>query len=219
MDNQMSETPTEKETFFFKPLTGYIHSNVLDFSTIPEERKTQLNDITDYISGKVGESKPVNLLFICTHNSRRSQMSQLWAQVASSYYQIPQIFCYSGGTEATAFNTRAVNALKKAGFQMESDTIGSNPVYRVSYADGVDPVKAFSKKFSHPVNPHNDFIAVMTCSDADEACPVVPGASARFSIPYEDPGTADGTPEEESIYDERCQQIATEMVYLFAQVK
>ncbi len=214
----MSGSDTEKGTIL-EPLTGYIHSNVLDFNTIPEDRKIRLDDIAKYISEKIREDKTVNLLFICTHNSRRSQMSQLWGLVASSYYQIPQIFCYSGGTEATAFNTRAVTALKKAGFQMESETIGSNPVCLVSYADGADPVKTFSKKFSHPVNPHNDFVAVMTCSDADEACPVVPGASARFSIPYEDPGTADGTPEEEAIYDERCQQIATEMVYLFGQVK
>jgi len=208
----------------FAPLSFYISTNAADFSSIPEERKTRLDDITNYISEKIGQEKQVNILFICTHNSRRSHMSQLWAQVAALFYEIPRIHCYSGGTEATAFNPRAVKAMRKAGFQIESDAIGSdaigpNPVYRVLYTEGTEPIAAFSKKFSDPVNPKGDFLAVMTCSGADEACPVIPGAEARFSIPYEDPKVADNTPEEALRYDERCQQIATEMVYLFAQVK
>ncbi len=200
-------------------LNDYIRSNVLDFNRIPEERKTRLDEIAKYISEKTRKDRRVYLLFICTHNSRRSHMSQLWAAVAAMYYQVPGIQCFSGGTEATAFNPRAVTALSKAGFRIERDGPGSNPVYRVTYAEGTDPVKAFSKKFSDPYNPQEDFAAVMTCSDADEACPFVPGASTRFSIPYEDPGIADGTPEEEAIYDKRCQQIATEMFYLFDRIK
>lgn len=199
-------------------LTSYINSNALDFSAISVERKAQLEEIAEYISGKVREREPVDLTFICTHNSRRSQMTQLWGEVAAFYYRIPGIQCFSGGTEATAIHPVAVTALKKAGFQIGTDGMGSNPVYRVTYANGIKPVELFSKKFSDPVNPQGDFMAVMTCSDADEACPFVPGAVARFSIPYEDPGTADGTPEEEAIYDERCRQIATEMFYLFARV-
>ena len=218
MENNNAESkPVEKR--MIKQLNDYIRSNVLDFKKIPEERKTRLHEIAKYIYEKIRQDKTANLLFICTHNSRRSHMSQLWARVAAFHYQIPQIYCFSGGTEATAFNPRAVTALKKAGFQIDSEGVGSNPVYTVKYAEGVKPVKAFSKKFQDPFNPRKEFAAIMTCSDADEACPVVPGAETRFSIPYEDPGTADGTPREEAIYDERCNQIAEEMFYLFAQVK
>ncbi len=214
----MSGLKSDKRTIL-EPLTGYIHSNVLDFSTIPGERKAQLKEIAEYISGKVREREPVNLMFICTHNSRRSQMSQLWAQVAVLHYRIPGIRCFSGGTEATAIHPAAVTALTKAGFQIESDGIGSNPVYRFTYANGIEPVELFSKKFSDQVNPQGGFLAIMTCPDADEACPIVPGAAARFSIPYEDPKVADNTPKEALRYDERCQQIATEMFYLFGKVK
>jgi protein-tyrosine-phosphatase len=214
----MSGPKSEKEVILGS-LTRYINSNALDFNTISVERKIQLNEIAEYISGKVRESEPVNLTFICTHNSRRSQMSQLWAQTAALHYRIPGIRCFSGGTEATAIHPAAVTALKKAGFQIDPDGIGSNPVYRVTYANGIEPVELFSKKFSDQVNPQGGFLAIMTCSDADEACPIVPGAAARFSIPYEDPKVADNKPEEALRYDERCQQIATEMVYLFGKVE
>lgn len=200
-------------------LNKYISSNVVAFSTIPEERKLLLLEMADQISNRVRGNLPVDLIFICTHNSRRSQMSQLWAQVAVHYYSVQRIQCYSGGIEATAFNPRVVRALKRAGFHVEKGADIQNPVYRVNYATGIKLVEAFSKKFSDPGNPQKDFLAVMTCSGADDACPVVPGADVRFSIPYEDSKVADNTTEEEKVYDERCLQIATEMFYVFSSVK
>ena len=218
MEKEIPGSNLEKEDLL-ETLSNYIASNVLDFNSIPEERKDKLNDIGEHISGKALENKPVNMIFICTHNSRRSHMSQLWAQVAAFHYDISQINCFSGGTAATAFNPRAVAALNKAGFQIDTEAIGSNPVYMVKFAERVKPVEAFSKKFSDSDNPQDEFIAIMTCSDADEACPIVPGAEARFSIPYEDPKVADNTQEEVARYDERCRQIAIEMFYLFSNIK
>ena len=200
-------------------LNQYIAPNVLVYSHISESRKELLDEITEYIFEKVRENRPVNLTFICTHNSRRSLMSQLWAQVAAYHYKIPQINCFSGGTEATAFNPRAIQALKRAGFDIERVSDDPNPAYQIIYAEGPDPVKAFSKKFTDLSNPQGSFAAVMTCSDADKACPIVPGAEMRFSIPFEDPKVADNTPEEEARYDERCFQIANEMFYLFSNKK
>ena len=72
----------------------------------------------------------------------------------------------------------------------------------------------FSKKYDHQVNPHEDFTALLVCANADEACPVVPGADARFAIPYKDPKVADNTPEENAMYAARCRQIAREMLYI-----
>lgn len=188
------------------------------FSLISNERKVLLNQFAEFISNKLKEEKEINLTFICTHNSRRSHISQIWAQAAAEYYGIPNIKCYSGGTEATAFNPRAVKALTKAGFQVEKKNDTDNPVYLVYYSDDKEPVECFSKVYSDEFNPQKDFAAIMTCSDADENCPVVFGAEARYPIRYDDPKEFDGTALEEAKYDERVEQIGREMLFLFSKV-
>ncbi|MEM8713961.1 MAG: protein-tyrosine-phosphatase, partial [Planctomycetota bacterium] len=158
-------------------------------------------------------------VFICTHNSRRSHLSQLWAKVAASYYGHEAIETFSGGTEATAFNPRAVASMKRAGFRIDVRDDGNpgndaaNPIYAVSGLPLRTQQSCFSKTFDAASNPQRGFIAVMTCSDADEACPFVPGAATRFAIPYADPKAFDGSERESAAYDERCCQIAREMLY------
>jgi len=199
-------------------LNRYILNLVDEFETIPPDRKADLEKISTYIKNKLQKGKAVKLIFICTHNSRRSHMSQLWAQAAVYHYQIPGVSCYSGGTEATSFYQSSANTLRKAGFEIKQIETSSNPVYHVRYATDMDPIKAFSKKYDDIFNPQQGFGAIMVCSDADTACPFVTGAEARFSIPYEDPKVADNTSDEESIYDERCRQIATEMFYMTSKI-
>lgn len=199
-------------------LANYSKNIEAEFGQIPDERKEQLKKISLYIKTKRASVEHTNLIFICTHNSRRSHMSQLWAQTAAHLYGIENVHCFSGGTEATAFNPRSVRALRKAGFRIEQTDSTSNPVYLVHYAEGIAPVKGFSKKYDDDFNPGENFLAIMTCSHADETCPIVYGATMRIAIPYEDPKESDNTPGEETAYDERCRQIATEMFYIFSQV-
>ncbi len=213
----MEQTKTSK-VVIIPDIENYIGESVKSFGSINENRKEQLHALAGYIEKKIKSGSEINLNFICTHNSRRSHLSQLWAQAASYFYGIPKVHCYSGGTEATAFNPRAVKAMKKAGFAISAKDDTSNPVYSVLISKDKAPVEAFSKKFSDEFNPQENFAAIMTCSHADEACPFVPGADGRFAIPYEDPKVADNTPEEEAKYDERCRQISVEMLYLFSQV-
>ncbi len=189
-----------------------------DFTSIGQERKAQLDEFAQIITERKSSGDSIKIVFICTHNSRRSHMSQLWAQTAAYYYRIRNVHCYSGGTESTAFNYRTVRAISKAGFEIEQTDTTSNPVYHVKFREDMEPIKAFSKKYSHHMNPNKGFIAAMTCSHADETCPIVYGSDSRVSIPYEDPKVADDTPEEELRYDERCKQIATEMFYVFSQI-
>lgn len=200
-------------------LDSYVKTLESEFELISLERKALLEELSMFITEEKKSNNEGKVIFICTHNSRRSHMSQLWAQVAAYYYNIENIYCYSGGTEATAFNARAVKALRKAGFEIEQTDSTSNPVYKVKYAGGAEKVKSFSKKFSNEFNPQKEFIAVMTCSDADESCPLVPGAQYRVAIPYNDPKISDNTSSEEQIYGERCRQIAREMFYVFSKVE
>lgn len=184
---------------------------------IPSERIAHLHTLAGYITDRLREEKPVHLVFICTHNSRRSHISQIWAATAAAWYGIHDVHCYSGGTEATAFNPRAVAAIERAGFYITHPG-GDNPVYEVRYADNAPAIRCFSKVYDDPANPQTDFAAVMTCSDADANCPYIPGAT-RISLTYEDPKVADNTPAETERYDERVRQIGRELFYAFSCVE
>ncbi len=181
------------------------------------ERKEVLHVLAEYIQNKVSAGETVNLNFICTHNSRRSQFAQIWAQTAADYFGVPAN-CYSGGVEVTAFNERAVASIKRSGFRVSSKG-ESNPVYFVFNSDDHDPISAFSKRFDDPINKAAQFAAVMTCSHADENCPFIPGTEKRIPVRYNDPKEFDDTPQETEKYDERSMQIAAEMFYVFSQIK
>lgn len=200
-------------------LAKYIADCEKGFNAIPSERKADLEKIASFIQAKVKLGEQVQLTYICTHNSRRSHLGQIWGATAAAYYSIPNVKTFSGGTESTAFNERAVVACRRAGFDIEQITKDKNAVYEVKFAIGAKPIKAFSKKYDDLSNPQSDFCAIMTCSQADEVCPVVKGAILRVATPYEDPKAFDGKPEETAKYDERCKQIATETLYLFSKVK
>lgn len=203
----------------YPQIVGTIQFAISTSSSIPNERKLQLQELSKYIQSKINEHEKVDLIFICTHNSRRSHFAQIWAQTAANYFNIPSIECYSGGTEVTAFNKSAVKALQIAGFSIVQKSEGNNPHYDVNYSVTSKSIDAFSKKYSASPNPIKTFAAIMTCSQADESCPIVVGAENRFNITYEDPKIADGKPEQELIYNERSMQIAREMCYVFSLIK
>ena len=203
---------------FFPQVSHYIASSLAEFDRIPEDRRKALRKVAGYVRAQVESGRDASLNFICTHNSRRSHMSQLWAQTAAEHFGIPRVRTFSGGTEATAFNPRAVAAMQRAGFAVEKSGRGDNPLYHVRNGPAQPPMTAFSKVYFDQSNPQKDFCAVMTCSQADESCPIVRGADYRVAIPYEDPKAFDGTDLESAGYDERCRQISREMLYLFSQV-
>ena len=208
--NTAEDTPTDP----WAPLDRYVAERVAEFDQIPEERKSELEAVGAFVRA-AADTGQAQLTFICTHNSRRSHFGQVWAQVAAHHFGLDSsVTTFSGGTEATAFNDRAVAALRRAGMDIHPAAISENTRYSVRYAADRDPMICFSKTYDDAsVNPTSGFAAVMTCSHADKACPLVYGSSARFSTPYVDPKVSDGTPEERDTYDERCAQIAREMLY------
>lgn len=190
-----------------------------NFNSIPKERKELLEKISQYISKKQSINQSTNLVYICTHNSRRSHFGQVWAKVASAYYNIKNINTFSGGTEATAFNSNAINALIRVGFEVKPITIDKNSTYHVIYDNNEEPIECFSKVYDDPKNPRSDFAAIMTCSDAEENCPFIPGVDLRIGTTYDDPKAFDNTALQDTKYDERCKQIALETLYVFSKVK
>jgi arsenate reductase (thioredoxin) len=203
----------------YPSLINRIHQFEKEYNQISTDRKQILKQLVSFIEKKKKAGESVTLNFICTHNSRRSHIAQLWAQTAAYYYGIDNVSCFSGGTEATAFNPRAAKAMQEAGFSIKLTKDGNNPTYEVRFFDGAEPVIAFSKKYDDPFNHNKDFAAIMTCSHADENCPLVIGATARIALTYDDPKEFDGTPLEADKYAERVHQIGREIFYAFSQVK
>lgn len=204
----------------FSPMMQqFVDSISQNLEGIDSARKLELNVLATHITESLKTDSLVKLTYICTHNSRRSHMAQLWSAVAAHYYGVKTVETYSGGTESTAFNPRSVACLKKQGFDITPLNEEKNREYSVVFSAEVPAVKAFSKVYNDPSNPQNGFIAVMTCSHADEACPVVNGASKRVAIPYVDPKISDDTDLESQTYYDRSAQIATEAFYVFKRVK
>ena len=203
----------------FQSVKTYCESLVKAFDEISAERKEILEKITQYIAKKSILNKPVNLVYICTHNSRRSHFGQIWAKVASDYFKIKYVHTFSGGTEATAFNINAINALKRVGFDIKPINNEANPTYHIQYDTKESPIVCFSKVYDDPKNPQKEFAAIMTCSDAEENCPFIPGVELRIGTTYDDPKAFDNTPMQDTKYDERCRQIALETMYVFSKLK
>ena len=208
---------TSTKTILFSEIENVI--NTLNFESISAERRTILQPLVDFIQGKANSQQEIRLNLICTHNSRRSHLSQVWAQTAAAHYGIKNVFCYSGGTEATAMFPMAAKTLTKQGFQIKTIAEGNNPVYAIKYSENAHPIIGFSKTFDDDFNPQSEFAAILTCSSADQGCPFIAGAEVRIPITFEDPKAFDNTPKQAEKYEERSVQIATEMFYVFSQIK
>ncbi|WP_116772366.1 low molecular weight phosphatase family protein [Maribacter litoralis] len=190
----------------------------LNTDSITADRKVVLQPLVDFIQEKTNVNEEIRINFICTHNSRRSHLSQVWAQTMANYYSIKNVSCYSGGTEATALFPMVAETLKNQGFQIQKLSETSNPVYAIKFSENEHPVIGFSKSYEDPFNPSAQFAAVMTCSQADGGCPFIAGAEKRVPITFEDPKAFDNTPQQAEKYAERSIQIATELFYVFSQI-
>lgn len=186
---------------------------------VSDERKEILKPLIDFIQSKLEQNEPINLNFICTHNSRRSHLSQMWAQTMAEYFGIKNVFCYSGGTEATAMFPKVAETLTKQGFEIQKLSETENPVYAVKFSENSHPLICFSKKYDDDFNPVSDFAAIMTCSNADQGCPFIPGAEKRIAVKFEDPKISDGTPEMDETYFNRSFEIASEMYFVFSKIR
>jgi protein-tyrosine phosphatase/arsenate reductase len=202
----------------FKNIEQHCDELVAKFDTISVERKLLLSHISKYIDSKRALDLPVNLVYVCTHNSRRSHFGQVWAAVAAHYYHISNVSTFSGGTEATAFNANAINALTATGLEVTPESTESNAHFTVRFGDK-ESTACFSKVYDDEVNPKSNFAAIMTCSDAEENCPFIPGVELRIGTTYDDPKAFDGTPQQDEKYLERSNQIALECLYVFSLVK
>jgi protein-tyrosine-phosphatase len=203
----------------YQQIKDYCRELEGEFGLISQDRKEILAKLAHGIRSSLDQHGRADLIYICTHNSRRSHFGQVWAHVGAAWYGVNGISSFSGGTEETAFHPNAIEALRRVGFQISKTDEVANPMYEVRFDDEDQPALCFSKRYDHEANPQSDFIAVMTCGEADENCPFIPGALYRIATTYLDPKAGDNGPEPGKLYDERCRQIGRETFYMLSLLK
>ncbi len=198
-------------------LIASLKSFEANISSLSEERKEKLLPLVYYILDNQRDNDPSELIFVCTHNARRSHMAQLWAAAAALYCDLENIETFSGGIEVTRIHPNALASLERSGFEFSGDDDGKNPSFLVQLGESI-MLEVFSKAYGDDTNPQKNFAAVLVCSEAAEACPNVEGASVRLPISYDDPKEFDGSEKAEEMYDKRSVQIGTEMLYVMKTV-
>ncbi len=191
--------------------------NAVKNVSMTQERNVLLNDIADFMVKELEDRDKLNLNFICTHNSRRSQMSQVWAFYAAEYFGLP-INAFSGGTETTAFHRNTVKTLQEVGFDFSVENFShQNPKYAIGFKGSGKTILGYSKKYDDVANAF-PYVAITTCGHADENCPFIPDALKRFHLPFEDPKASDNTPLQKEKYLEANQKIAAAIFTIFQEV-
>ncbi|MBT8316173.1 MAG: hypothetical protein HKP59_00950 [Lutibacter sp.] len=186
---------------------------------IDSTRMNLLDKIALKIVDELKNNTPINLNYICTHNSRRSQLAQVWSFYATHYFKIQHIHSFSGGTAVTSFHRNTVKTLQEVGFKFQLlEFSHQNPEYLISYKNSINTIIGFSKLYSDTHNK-KPFIAITTCSNADENCPFIPDAIQRFHLPFNDPKDFDNTLYKTEKYLETNKQIAGEIHYIFNLIK
>ena len=198
-------------------LTQFSEEIILQFDQIPVDRKLLLDKLTSYIQVNQNAGIESLLMFICTHNSRRSHFGQILCALAADFYHVTGIQTFSAGTEVTAFHPNAIAALRSIGMEIQATDNSSNPHNIISWSS-THSLNAYSKLIDDEGNPKEHFAAIMTCTHAEQNCPFVAGADFRIGLPFDDPKAFDGTVQETEMYLARVHQIATELFYVFSRL-
>ncbi len=198
--------------------TKEFFENVSKKRVLSEERELLLSKVVKEISRLYKKDNHINVNFICTHNSRRSQLGQVWSYFAADYFQL-NVDAFSGGTEVTAFHRNTVKTLKEVGFLFSVQEFSHvNPVYEIKFKNSKKTLLGFSKIFDHEINA-SPYVVITTCNSADENCPFIPDAEARFHLPFVDPKYSDGTDEQSDVYMNTNIEVASEVYYIFSKLK
>ena len=197
-------------------LKHYLDNCAPQTSKIENGRKALLDKMAKHFRSDKAGAK--TWLFVCTHNSRRSQMAQAMWLAVTEYYNLGEIGAYSAGTQQTALHFYALMALEHAGFQFLKSKEGKNPHYALLDNTNQEVKLLYSKTLEDSSLPQEEFTAIMVCDHADANCPFVPGAGARFGLHYSDPKAYDSSPDPLQHYDDTLCQITHELLYIASRV-
>ena len=209
------------------------HLNLLTtgYDMLDETQGAAGRKLVDWIVENYRPGQPLDITCVCTGNSRRSILAATMVNVSAAYYGLPEIRGFSGGTKPSAFNERTVTALRGIGLDVtklgeeatRGDAATANPKHRIRWGSGPGESSMrmieFSKKYDDAANPSSGFAALIVCSDAEEDCPLIKGASTRIAMPYLDPKAYDGSAIEAHKYAERRDDIGRLMLSVMMQAR
>lgn len=200
---------------FYPALQHYCAALPATYDSIPADRRTPLQALAVYIRMQRLAGRKARVVFICTHNTGRSQLAQAWLRAAADWHGLQDIEAYSGGIKPSAFSPGAAEALRRAGFSVMP---GEGQAYTVNTGPDYPDWIAYAKRYDDRKNPQKDFCAVMVCAEAENSCPLVPGATRRIVLPFPPIKATPGQPDEASQYDTACLNIAREVFYAVSKV-
>jgi hypothetical protein len=203
------------------------------FDMIGADHRQAGQTLADWIASNYRPGQPLNVVVVCTGNTRRSILAATTGNIAASYYGMPEVRFYCGGTSPTALNARALKTLREMG--VEIDPLGkeagrgepntANPMYRVRWGSPSDSrgpameAVEFSKHYTDSSNPQQGFAGLTVCAEADVECPVVKGSALRISMHYLDPKIYDDGAYESAKYAERRDDMGRSMLSVMLQAQ
>ena len=173
----------------------------LDEVILRDYQKSRVKKISQELSGVINSCNKI--VFMCTHNSRRSQLSEVWANILSNRLNLKLSF-FSAGTEKTKVYKEVIETLCRVGVDINKEgklNLTSNTIN--IYSKTLDEIK------------EDKFIGIMNCSDAEKHCPLDPRSKKNIKLFYDDPKKYDRTTKESDEYDRTCRLIASELNAIF----
>ena len=115
----MSSEPSESRTRLFAPLREHAERLSSSFEGMTPQHREAGETLARWIAANYRPGSPLNVIVVCTGNSRRSILGSSMGNLAAAYHGLPEIRFHSGGTDPTAFNPRTVSTLRAIGFEIE----------------------------------------------------------------------------------------------------
>ena len=215
-------TPKSR-TLMLPPVRQHADYLATTFDMLDESQLQSSSKLANWLVENYDSKEKLNVIIVCTGNSRRSMLGACMGNMAAAYYGLDKVRFHSGGTAPTAFNRRTIATLKSVGFEISptgeeaerGEPKTANAKYRVAWGAGMESLE-FSKRYSDASNPSSGFAAVMVCTEADSECPSVQGAAFRLAMPFLDPKSYDDSQYETVKYAERRDDIGRVMMAVMA---
>ena len=185
-----------------KKKINYFIDDIVKFKP-SNKQKERLEKVINQINKLLGSSR--SIVFICTHNSRRSQFCEFWAKYFSNHYD-KNLNIYSAGVEKTEVYNGVFKALLRCGVKKLNNKLVIDK----------QSIRLESKTLEEI---HlKSFISIINCSDAEKNCPIDFRSIANINLKYEDPKSFDGSSSEEDEYFNTSYLIARELNYIIRNI-
>ena len=192
-----------KITFNMEPVFNKFFSRIDSFNP-NQKRKKRLDNIASVINENLNKTR--SIVFLCTHNSRRSQICEVWGKVFAEIYR-KKININSAGAFKTVVHSQVYESIVKCGLVVDN----KKEIFfdKKKFKLNSKTIDSLTMK---------NFIAVMTCSNAEKSCPNDPRSIRNIKMFFNDPRIYDETDKMSREYLNTTIYIAEELNYIFKNI-